>query len=264
MPAYLLHIGSWKAIWPIPVMAFIIAVIVYVLGIWRWPIPDRRSIFRVIIAFSLLGIVIGMIAGDSREPAVGATLPAVLSLIGGIGIYLVGTNLGQRILVSLSVSALALALIIGFFWGAVLRVNAEHAYYGAETDSGHDNGNIIGNLAVVPVYVTDVERSLDFYKQALDFEVTVDEINLHGERVVEMSIKGQDIKFLLQKMPHKLVHPHFTDYTFSTNDIMRVYKQLRERHVKFYQEPEPATGKSFLLFSDPDGNVFCITQMPTH
>ena len=53
---------------------------------------DFRLLLLVLLAFSLLGFVTGQIMGQSREPAVMAVLPAVLTLLGGIDVYLVGAK----------------------------------------------------------------------------------------------------------------------------------------------------------------------------
>jgi hypothetical protein len=55
----------------------------------------------------------------------GAVLPPVLSLVGGLAIYLVGKDNSSRILVCLSVLTLSFNLLIGATWGATLRGEAE-------------------------------------------------------------------------------------------------------------------------------------------
>ncbi len=56
----------------------------------------------------------------------GAVLPAVLSLVGGLAIYLVGAEKADQALVGTCVIALSLDLLIGSIWGAVLRDDFEH------------------------------------------------------------------------------------------------------------------------------------------
>jgi hypothetical protein len=73
----------------------------------------------------MLGIVTGYLTGFSREPVVGAVLPAVLSLFSGLAAFLIGRDKGNRIVVSLAVLAFAFSLVLSTGWGVVLRDIAE-------------------------------------------------------------------------------------------------------------------------------------------
>src|SRR4029453_3544566 len=87
---------------------------------------DFRLLLLVLFSFSLLGFVTGQIMGQSREPAVMGVLPAVLTLLGGIAIYLVGAKgLQTQALVAAMVSCFALALLTGVHFGGRLRVDFE-------------------------------------------------------------------------------------------------------------------------------------------
>jgi hypothetical protein len=84
-----------------------------------------RANFLVALSFSVLGIATGYMTGLSREPAVNAILPAVLSLIAGVSIYWIGKQESQRNLVSLSVLCLSTTLLVGAIWGARERFSYE-------------------------------------------------------------------------------------------------------------------------------------------
>lgn len=118
MPPYLKSIAVWEALWPIPLAAALIAALL--LFVYR-PRASRSKYFLVLLSFSLLGLVTGLLAGFSREAAMGAVLPAVLSLVGALAIYLVGVEKADQALVGVCVIALSLDLLIGSIWGAVLR-----------------------------------------------------------------------------------------------------------------------------------------------
>jgi len=124
-PEYLINGTLWRTFWPLPATALLISGLVYFAGTRKKPISEKKGIFGVFLAFSALGLITGVIGGNSREPAVGAVLPAVLSLVGGIAIYLVGKDVQQRVLVGLSVFCLSITLALGFFWGSIIRVRAE-------------------------------------------------------------------------------------------------------------------------------------------
>jgi len=126
MPAYLLQTEVWKVLWPILPAATVVAALSWLLSwkkgeVWR----ERWSWFVPLLSFSMLGLVAGLLAGFSRQPAVGALLPSVLSLVGGLAIYLVGKDSQGRVPVSLCILALAFNLLVGATWGAVLREVAE-------------------------------------------------------------------------------------------------------------------------------------------
>jgi hypothetical protein len=86
------------------------------------------STFLAILAFSLLGFVTGYMMGDSRESAVSAVLPAVLTLLGGATLFLFGSKGVQtQTVVSGSVIVFSLALFLGTHLGARLRFDFETA-----------------------------------------------------------------------------------------------------------------------------------------
>jgi hypothetical protein len=122
VPTYLLMPKIWAMMWPIPTMACLVAAL---LVFAHRPRISRKSFFIVLLSFSLLGIVTGLLAGLSRTAAMGAVLPSVLSLVGALGIYLVGAEKADQGLVATCVIALSLDLLIGTAWGAVLRDDFE-------------------------------------------------------------------------------------------------------------------------------------------
>jgi hypothetical protein len=76
-----------------------------------------------ITTFSMLGFVTGDIMGQSRDAAVGAVLPAVLTLLGGVTIYIMGSKgVETQARVSAMVLCFSIALLAGSLYGATLRV----------------------------------------------------------------------------------------------------------------------------------------------
>ena len=90
----------------------------------------RKEYFLVFLSFSMLGIVTGYLTGFSREPAVGAVLPAVLSLMGGLLVFMVGKDASNRKILCSSMFLFSLMLLIGSGWGSVMR---DKAVYFLET-----------------------------------------------------------------------------------------------------------------------------------
>ena len=122
MPSYLTHIENWKALWPLPVT---VVVLVFLFTVFIRSREKRLEFGLLLAAFSMLGLVAGYLTGFSREPAVGAVLPAVLSLMGAVAVFLVGKNVASRMVVSLSVLIFSISLVFGTSWGAVMRQTAE-------------------------------------------------------------------------------------------------------------------------------------------
>src|SRR5712692_8541479 len=113
----------WDIIWPLPLMALLVAGGVSFLGRKKGEKEAWFVTFLVLSSLSTLGAVTGTLAGFSRAPALPSVLP-VLSLVGALAIYLITHESGDtRIFVSLCVFCLALTLWIGAIWGSQLRAD---------------------------------------------------------------------------------------------------------------------------------------------
>ena len=82
--------------------------------------------FLSIFALSSLGWVIGYNMSNSREPAVAAVLPAVLTLVAGMLTYMLGSRGSlSRLLVCLATIGFSLSLYVASFAGARHRFDYE-------------------------------------------------------------------------------------------------------------------------------------------
>jgi hypothetical protein len=70
---------------------------------------------------ALIAYIAGYLSTMSRTTAVGTVLPAVLTLIGGLNIYVFGTDIKYRVLISYCVCVFALMLFYGSQYGGYLR-----------------------------------------------------------------------------------------------------------------------------------------------
>jgi len=122
MPPYLTQLQNWNALWPLPLTVLVLTALFF--GIVR-PKEGKRELILLLAAFSMLGLVAGYLTGFSRSPAVGAVLPAVLSLVAGLSVFLMEKDAASRVIVSLSVLIFSSSLVIGTSWGAVMRQAAE-------------------------------------------------------------------------------------------------------------------------------------------
>lgn len=122
MPYYLTDVESWKALWPLLAIALLIAFTFCWAGDSG---QERKGLLILLLAFAILGVGTGYLAGLSREPVAGQVLPAALSLIAGLTVFLVSKDRAARALVSLSVVAFAVSVLIGSIWGSRMRFEAE-------------------------------------------------------------------------------------------------------------------------------------------
>lgn len=121
LPPYFTNISMWMNIVSIFFMAALIAILLALLD--RREETKQLDSFVLLFSFSTLGLVTGELAGFSEEPVLGAVLPAVLSLVGGLAIYMVGRGEVKegRAIIALCVLGLAGSLLIGTHSGVVLK-----------------------------------------------------------------------------------------------------------------------------------------------
>lgn len=113
MPPYLRDAAVWANVWPPLFGAGVIAGVLWLV--------TRRQWFLPLYAFTILGFVTGLVMGNSRAPVAGAVIPAILTLVGGLTIYLVAKDEQRRQLVAACVIGLAISVWIGAMWGAILN-----------------------------------------------------------------------------------------------------------------------------------------------
>ena len=90
IPVYLVDPTVWWSLLPIPALVLLAAAVAYGLLRRSQTVASAFSAVLPLAAFLLLGLVAGYLTGLSRESAVGAVVPAVLSL--GL---LIGTTWGS-------------------------------------------------------------------------------------------------------------------------------------------------------------------------
>jgi hypothetical protein len=122
MPDYLLNRATWEDLWPLFAVPLLSSLLIcFALGKKPYLQP-----LGVVFALSLIGVVTGQITGLSRVAAVGTVMPAVLGLLGGVMLYLIGTK-GERLQATVVMAVIGLTsnLLIGVYWGATSRALSE-------------------------------------------------------------------------------------------------------------------------------------------
>jgi catechol 2,3-dioxygenase-like lactoylglutathione lyase family enzyme len=122
---------------------------------------------------------------------------------------------------------------------------------------------------MVPVFVSDQQRALEFYRDKLGFEVVMDNpytgYGPEGYRWITVAPKKGGTQFILY---HPDMNPgggeelqsrvgSWTGIVLFTDDIHGTYKKWKERGVAFDDEPsQQPWGGWETWFTDPDGNRF--------
>jgi len=112
-------------LWPIILSTTFIAGTAYavVLLVRRKGGESYRGAGTFLIAFTVLGLVVGFASGHSREAAIGAVLPALLTLISGVLTYTLSKEgLAQhRAILPHCITILCFASIVGLSLGGTVR-----------------------------------------------------------------------------------------------------------------------------------------------
>lgn len=131
-------------------------------------------LFLTILAFALLGFVTGQIMGESREPAVSAVLPGVLTFLGGVLVYLIGTKgIQAQANASSMVFCFVATLLIGALYGALLRTESDSDFtdptYLRSRDLAREQNQFALEAARLRDYVELLKLKRDFAnKEKLD------------------------------------------------------------------------------------------------
>ena len=126
---------------------------------------------------------------------------------------------------------------------------------------------MIKDVPLTGVFVNDQQAALDFYTEKLGLEKIQDELYGEGTRWITVSPTGSRIIIALEKAER--------DYekalvgrsegapvlVLSTDDIHATYERLRERGVRFLEEPvRYPWGGIGARFLDQDGSLIFLQQ----
>lgn len=120
---------------------------------------------------------------------------------------------------------------------------------------------MINKIQVTGVFVSDQDKALDFYTNALGFEVRNDMQMGENFRWIEVAPTGADVSLSLAIPMNGAQAGGATNIIFDTSDMDSAAKALKDKGVTFVQEPTAQPwGGIMAMFSDPDGNVFSLVQ----
>lgn len=120
----------------------------------------------------------------------------------------------------------------------------------------------ITKLYSADIFVSDLDRAIDFYVNKLGFEKRTDEpFDEQGHRWVEVVPPGSDAALILA---HGFGHwspervGSYTGLIFSVEDMASTHEILKARGVTFRSEPARSPYGIFAEAQDPDGNTFIL------
>jgi uncharacterized glyoxalase superfamily protein PhnB len=120
---------------------------------------------------------------------------------------------------------------------------------------------VLTKVRSVGIYVSDQQRALNFYRDALGCDVVADLPMGEGDgaqRWIEVKLPGDDTKLILftpEGQENRI--GEFSNLIFHCDDMERTYEELSGRGVEFPTPPEKASwGQWWAVFQDPDGNKY--------
>ncbi|WP_328648000.1 VOC family protein [Amycolatopsis sp. NBC_00348] len=118
-------------------------------------------------------------------------------------------------------------------------------------------------LELVSVPVTDIDRAIVFYRDALGFALDVDVRPVDGVRIVQLTPPGSACSISLTEGVQTMTMPPGTvrGLHLVVADIEQARAQLVERGVEV-GAVEDMGGVFYAYFADPDGNTWCLQHMP--
>ncbi len=124
-------VEHWRIIYllvlPLLAAAAAVSLLMWLVALCFGVTGKRSGYWIYILAFALLGTVTGIVAGNSREPAISAVLPALLTLVTALCGYAFAVEglKNLRPAIPFCILALMLSSVYGLAFGTTLRSKSE-------------------------------------------------------------------------------------------------------------------------------------------
>ena len=120
-------------------------------------------------------------------------------------------------------------------------------------------------LELVPIPVTDVDRSKAFYTEKLGFNADVDVNPSNGMRVVQLTPPGSGCSIVIgtgmgeisTMKPGSIKGLHLV-----VKDVQKTREWLIAQDVSVGEIDNHDQGIKYAAFNDPDGNLWMLQEMP--
>lgn len=117
---------------------------------------------------------------------------------------------------------------------------------------------MIRKVKFVSIPVSDEDRALEFYTQALGFEILTDQSYGEGQRWIELGIPRAETKVVLYRPENGDGIGEFQWMAFQADDVEATWREMKARGVEFTQDPKTESWGTSAIFKDPDGNTFVL------
>jgi predicted enzyme related to lactoylglutathione lyase len=112
-------------------------------------------------------------------------------------------------------------------------------------------------ISVVTLWVTDIDRAIDFYTKKLGWEKTMDAPMGPDMRWVTVAPPGEKTQFTLSKptadwKPDKI--GGFSGVIMEVDDVYKTADQLKKIGIEFTEEPKTEPWGGWATFKDSEGN----------
>ncbi len=116
----------------------------------------------------------------------------------------------------------------------------------------------IARIGHVLLGVTDLQRSLEFYRDQLGLKV---QFSTAGFAFLDAG--GVTLGLSVELAKHAPAVQGAAEIVFAVADVAAAHAALRERGVEFFKEPHAATPGDWVAnFRDPDGHLLSIFGPP--
>ena len=114
-------------------------------------------------------------------------------------------------------------------------------------------------ISVVTLYVTDIDRAIDFYTKKLGWDKTMDAPMGDGTRWVTLAPPGgKEAAFTLAKRspnPSSAKDGGFSGVIMEVDDVYQTHKKLKKIDIEFTEGPRSEPWGGWAMFKDSEGNV---------
>jgi catechol 2,3-dioxygenase-like lactoylglutathione lyase family enzyme len=116
-------------------------------------------------------------------------------------------------------------------------------------------------IELIPLAVTDVDRSVAFYGETIGWNVDFDQTVHEGLRFVQVTPPGSACSICFGVGLGQLPDGHQQMIQVVVADAEEARDHLRGRGVEASEVDEQPWGR-FVTFADPDGNRWTLQQLP--
>jgi predicted enzyme related to lactoylglutathione lyase len=120
---------------------------------------------------------------------------------------------------------------------------------------------MIRKIKFMSIPVRDQDRALEFYVNALGFNLVTDQPMGPGQRWIELRPPKGDAGIALFTPPgHEDRVGTFTGLSIECDNVQKTYDELRARGVEFVKPPKTESWGTSALMQDSEGNQIVLSS----